>query len=160
MRREVERPRSAVPVAMKRGTHHTPPASDRAAGGLAIGALAERLRFVRRARDLGFSLGEVRELLALAAGEGERPCAEVNRIACAHLANVDAKLVQLGALRAELACLVGACNRDAAVGDCSLLSALSDPPGSGAADASAASPDRQRVARCPSRSRASARSAT
>ncbi|MDQ6926730.1 MAG: MerR family DNA-binding protein, partial [Candidatus Eremiobacteraeota bacterium] len=64
---------------------------------------AERLRFVRRARDLGFSLGEVRELLALAAGEREHPCAEVNRIACAHLATVDAKLAQLGALRAELA---------------------------------------------------------
>ncbi len=92
---------------------------------------AERLRFVRRARDLGFSLGEVRELLALAAGERGRPCAEVNRIASAHLTTVDAKLAQLGALRAELARLVAACDRAAALADCSLLGALSGAPGPG-----------------------------
>jgi len=89
---------------------------------------AERLRFVRRARDLGFSLGEVRELLALAAGDRGRPCAEVNRIASAHLATVDAKLAQLGELRAELARLVATCDRDAAPADCSLLGALSGVP--------------------------------
>lgn len=97
---------------------------------------AERLRFVRRARDLGFSLDEVRELLALAAGDRDRPagrsCAEVNRIAAAHLARVDAKLAQLRALRGELARLVAGCDRDAAVADCSLLGALS-----GAANAAA-----------------------
>lgn len=93
---------------------------------------AERLRFVRRARDLGFRLDEVRELLALAAGDRGRPegrsCAEVNRIASAHLAQVDAKLAQLRAMRGELARLVAACDRDAAVTDCSLLGALSGVP--------------------------------
>lgn len=86
---------------------------------------AERLRFVRRARDLGFSLDTVRELLALAAGDGGRPCAEVNRIAGAHLAQVNAKLAQLRALRGELARLVAACDRDAPLAECSLLGALS-----------------------------------
>lgn len=99
---------------------------------------AERLRFVRRARDLGFSLGEVRELLALAAGDRRRLCAEVNRIACAHLATVDAKLAQLGALRAELARLVAACHRDAALDDCSLLGALSGAPARGVVPGAAA----------------------
>jgi DNA-binding transcriptional MerR regulator len=88
---------------------------------------AERLRFVRRARDLGFSLEEVRELLALAAGDPNRPCGDVNQIAHAHLAQVDAKLAQLRALRRELNRLIEACDRDAALADCSLLSALSAP---------------------------------
>ena len=88
---------------------------------------AERLRFVRRARDLGFSLEEVRELLALAAGDPTRPCGDVNQIAHAHLAQVDAKLGQLRALRRELSRLIDACDRNASLGDCSLLSALSAP---------------------------------
>ena len=88
---------------------------------------AERLRFVRRARELGFSLEEVRELLALAAGDPARPCGDVNQIAHAHLAQVDAKLVQLRALRRELNHLIEACDRDAPLADCSLLSALSAP---------------------------------
>ena len=88
---------------------------------------AERLRFVRRARDLGFSLDEVRELLALAARDPGAPCCDVNRIARTHLAQVDAKLAQLTALRAELTRLVGACDADVAVADCSLLGALNSP---------------------------------
>ena len=88
---------------------------------------AERLRFVRRARDLGFSLEEVRELLALASGDPARPCGDVNQIAHAHLAEVDIKLSQLRALRRELGRLIEACDRDAALADCSLLSALSAP---------------------------------
>jgi DNA-binding transcriptional MerR regulator len=91
---------------------------------------AERLRFVRRARDLGFSLDEVRELLDLATGEHGGSCAEVNRLARGHLAQVDAKLAQLAALRAELNGLVQGCERGGAVAGCGLLSALS-----GAADA-------------------------
>lgn len=93
---------------------------------------AERLRFVRRARTLGFSLDEVRELLGLAADRGH-PCAEVNRIAGAHLAQVDAKLAQLRALRRELARLVAACDRDAGIADCTLLGALSGTPSARAA---------------------------
>lgn len=89
---------------------------------------ADRLRFVRRARDLGFSLDEVRELLDLAAGARGGPCAEVNRIARAHLAQVDAKLAQLASLRAELDRLVVACDRDAAAAGCTLLSALGSAP--------------------------------
>lgn len=88
---------------------------------------AERLRFVRRARDLGFTLEEVRELLALGAGDRTRPCAEVNVVARAHLARVDAKLAQLTALRTELGRLVRACDRDVMIADCTLLKALGAP---------------------------------
>lgn len=106
-----------------------PPASRVGAGSYRqYGAAdAQRLRFVRRARDLGFSLDEVRELLTLAAGDPNKPCDDVNQIAHAHLAQVDAKLKQLRALRRELNRLIDACDRDAALVDCSLLSALSAP---------------------------------
>ena len=106
-----------------------PPASRVGAGSYRqYGAAdAQRLRFVRRARDLGFSLEEVRELLTLAAGDPSKPCDDVNQIAHAHLVQVDAKLKQLRALRRELHRLIDACDRDAALVDCSLLSALSAP---------------------------------
>lgn len=86
----------------------------------------ERLAFVRRARELGFSLDEVRELLSLADDPG-RPCAEVDAIARAHRAQVEAKIAQLAALRAELDRVIGQCRGGFAVADCRLLSALGAP---------------------------------
>ena len=85
----------------------------------------ERLRFVRRARSLGFSLHEVRELLTLAGGSPQRPCTDVNRIARAHLAQVDAKLGQLAALRAELDRVIAECDGVVSVAECRILGALS-----------------------------------
>ena len=85
----------------------------------------ERLRFVRRARDLGFSLDEVRELLALADGSPSHPCVDVNRIARTHLAQVDTKLAQLAALRAELDRVVGECEGIVPVAECRIMAALS-----------------------------------
>ena len=85
----------------------------------------ERLQFLRRARELGFSLDEVRELLALADGDPARDCAEVDRIARAHLAAVRAKLARLATLRAELERIVGACEGGRGVGECRILGALS-----------------------------------
>jgi DNA-binding transcriptional MerR regulator len=89
------------------------------------GADVQRLRFIRRARDLGFSLDEVRGLLALASGSPSRPCTEVNRIARTHLAQVEEKLAQLGALRAELDRLINECAGVVPVADCRILGALS-----------------------------------
>jgi DNA-binding transcriptional MerR regulator len=86
---------------------------------------AERLRFIRRARDLGFSLDEVRELLALADGRPDRDCTDVNRIARARLAQVKSKLAQLAALRVELDHLIDACDDVVPVADCRILAALS-----------------------------------
>ena len=51
----------------------------------------ERLSFIRRARDLGFSLDQVRALLRLA-DDREQSCAEVDRIAKLHLTEVDRKI--------------------------------------------------------------------
>lgn len=60
-----------------------------------------RLRFIRHARDLGFGLGAVRQLLRLAAMPGD-PCDEADAIAREHLEAIDRKVAQLTALSGEL----------------------------------------------------------
>lgn len=85
---------------------------------------AERLRFIRRARDLGFSLDEVRELLSLAGADPAQPCTDVNRIARAHLTQVDAKLAQLSALRSELAAVIHECGGVVPLSERRILEAL------------------------------------
>jgi Zn(II)-responsive transcriptional regulator len=86
-----------------------------------------RLRFIRRARDLGFSLDEVRGLLALAEGSPDHSCAEVNRIATVHLAQVEDKLAQLARLRDELERVLASCGGvELPVAECGILAALSD----------------------------------
>jgi DNA-binding transcriptional MerR regulator len=85
---------------------------------------ADRLTFVKRARDLGFSLNDVRELLALAESNPNKPCGDVGQIARAHIAAVDEKLARLTLLRAELAQLTADCDPKDAIANCRLLSAL------------------------------------
>jgi len=57
-----------------------------------------RLSFIRRARDLGFSIEQVRELLSLA-DQQSRSCARVDAIARQHLAEVERKIADLNAMR-------------------------------------------------------------
>ena len=87
---------------------------------------AERLRFVRHARELGFSLDNVRELLSLAGGGPTRHCTDVNRIARSHLAEVESKLARLTALRVELQRLIRECDEIVPVAECRILAALSE----------------------------------
>jgi MerR family transcriptional regulator, mercuric resistance operon regulatory protein len=70
------------------------------------------LAFVRRARELGFSIDDIRALLKLAA-PGRRSCAEVQSIASAHLMNVQTKLADLARLEKILAATVEQCAGDA-----------------------------------------------
>lgn len=82
-----------------------------------------RLAFVRRARELGFTLEEVRALLALAAG-GEGVCAEARELAASHLADVRARIADLRAMEGVLAEAVRRCDTGEAPG-CPLIGALS-----------------------------------
>lgn len=66
------------------------------------------LAFIRRARELGFGIDDIRALLALSES-GRMACAEVERIASAHLADVRAKLADLARLEHILADTVGRC---------------------------------------------------
>jgi MerR family copper efflux transcriptional regulator len=69
------------------------------------------LAFVKRARRLGFPIEAIRGLLAL--WQGHRPSAEVKQVARAHLAELDARIAELSAMRDTLATLVGHCHGDA-----------------------------------------------
>ena len=82
----------------------------------------QRLSFIRRARDLGFSLDDVRELLALA-DERDQPCGAVDRIPSRHLAEVERKIADLERMRDELDRVIGSC-RKGTVGDCKIIETL------------------------------------
>ncbi|MEW5422729.1 helix-turn-helix domain-containing protein [Amorphus sp. 3PC139-8] len=81
-----------------------------------------RLSFVRRARDLGFSLDQIRELLSLS-DERDRSCEAVDVIARQNLAAIERKIRNLTALRDELTDLLDQCRRGT-VADCRILDAL------------------------------------
>src|SRR5512144_1519866 len=85
-----------------------------------------RLAFTRRARDLGFSIEQIRALLDLA-DQKEQSCKAVDAIAREHLADVKRKLADLAALRRELESLIGQC-RHGTVADCRILEALAPAP--------------------------------
>ena len=80
-----------------------------------------RLRFIRRAQALGFTLNEVRDLLALSA---KRDVARVKRSAQAKLEDVDNKIAALQRIREGLATLVAACPGHGRAADCPILQAL------------------------------------
>jgi Cu(I)-responsive transcriptional regulator len=85
-----------------------------------------RLSFVRRARDLGFSLDQVRELLRLA-DQRDQPCEEVDVIAREHLTEVERKISDLTALGDELRHIIGQCGHGT-VAECRIIEALSPVP--------------------------------
>jgi MerR family mercuric resistance operon transcriptional regulator len=84
----------------------------------------KRLGFVRRSRELGFSLDEVRGLLKLVDGE-RYTCAEVKTITLSHLADVRRKIADLRRLELMLAEVAGKC-RGGKVPKCLVIDALSD----------------------------------
>ncbi|PAL19791.1 helix-turn-helix domain-containing protein [Sphingopyxis sp. GW247-27LB] len=81
-----------------------------------------RLSFIRRARDLGFTIETVRELLALS-DDRTRSCEAVDGIARMHLAEVDRKIADLMALRGELGRVIDTCSHGT-VADCKIIEAL------------------------------------
>jgi len=85
-----------------------------------------RLRFIRRARDLGFSLKEIKQLLGLW-GNRRRASADVKKLALGHVAELDAKIAQLQAMRSTLTHLAHHCQGDARP-DCPILDDLASEP--------------------------------
>jgi Cu(I)-responsive transcriptional regulator len=70
------------------------------------------LRFIRRARDLGFSTAAIRNLLGLWRNQ-RRASAEVKRLALKHVGELDRKIEQLQSMRATLSDLAKHCHGDA-----------------------------------------------
>jgi Cu(I)-responsive transcriptional regulator len=90
-----------------------------------------RLGFIRRSRDLGFSIPEVRELLRLN-DDRERSCGEVDAIARNHVADIERKMADLQKLRDELLSMIGQCRRGK-IADCRILDSLAPALPSGLA---------------------------
>lgn len=86
------------------------PAADRSANGRRLydGAAITRLRFIRRCRDLGFPISDVRTLLDLS-DNASKHCDDVRAISERHLSDVRERLSDLRELEAALSELVQAC---------------------------------------------------
>ena len=82
-----------------------------------------RLRFIRRAKELGFSLGEIKELLDLRVSE-KTPGAEVKRTALAKIADLEAKIATLERMKRALQEITAACSGKGPAGSCPILDAL------------------------------------
>ena len=97
------------------------------------------LRFIRRSRDLGFSIEQIRALLGLWQ-DRRRPSREVKALAQEHIRELDIKLRELQAMKATLAHLVHCCHGDDRP-DCPIIETLAD--GNGKAIAGAGVADRR-----------------
>ncbi|MHA1523761.1 MAG: MerR family transcriptional regulator [Alphaproteobacteria bacterium] len=117
---------SAVPIETIRyyervGLVEAPP---RSAGGHRVfdPAALQRLRFIRRSRDIGFSLNDIRAMLRLVDGQG-MTCADVKQMTQGHLAGVRSKISDLKKMEKVLDDIVGQCTGEA-VPDCPIVDAL------------------------------------
>lgn len=88
---------------------------------------ADRLRFIRRAQDLGFALEEIAELLALRVRHASA-CATVERRAREKIAIVDRKIGELRRMKGTLERLAAACQAREPTSDCPILEALEEHP--------------------------------
>ena len=81
-----------------------------------------RLAFIRKTRDLGFTMDEIRALLDLSE-QRDRTCAEVDALAVRHLEEVDRKIADLTALRRQLSSAISTCD-GGAMSECRILEAF------------------------------------
>lgn len=86
-----------------------------------------RIRFIRQAQRIGFSLREAQELLALRANP-EADCADVRAQAQHKIAEVDEKISELLRVRAALEAVVASCPGHGSLGGCTILEALDEAP--------------------------------
>ncbi len=110
------------------------PATVRSAGGYRLYGPehVKRLRFVRRSRELEFSLDEIRGLLRLVDGHAFT-CAEVHALMTEHIKDIRRKIADLRRMERVMALTAAQCTRDA-VPECPVIDALfgTEPIGAGA----------------------------
>lgn len=117
--------------------------ADRQSGGQRVygDADVKRLTFIRRCREFGFSIEQVRSLVALVQ-DPQSSCMHARNLADEHLVAVRAKLTELKALERSIAAFVRSCDSSCAGGpgpDCVILDELSGP-----SNQTKASPQRRR----------------
>ncbi|WP_062351973.1 helix-turn-helix domain-containing protein [Pseudoxanthomonas mexicana] len=110
------------------------PAPPRSAGNYRGYSAREvsRLGFVRRARELGFSIEQIRELMQLSE-QHDHDCCTVDDLTRGHIVAIEQKVADLHALKQELQSLLSAC-QGGRVAQCRILEALSPAIQSGAAN--------------------------
>lgn len=84
-----------------------------------------RLRFIRRAKDLGFTLKEIGELLDLRV-DPTRSCADVRSLAKVKMADIEARMIDLARIQAALTELVRSCRGGGPTSACPILDALDE----------------------------------
>jgi Hg(II)-responsive transcriptional regulator len=108
----------------RRGLLPKPPRSHSGYRQYDVDAIA-RLRFIKRAQDLGFQLEEIAELLSLRIEHGGA-CSAVEAKTKAKIDTVDGKIRELQRMRSVLANLVAACEAREVTADCPILETLSE----------------------------------
>ena len=84
----------------------------------------DRVRFIRNAQQIGYSLAEIRELLELRVSE-ENPCSDVRKMTESKIREADEKIEALQELRSRLKKLHALCDRGGPEGECPILEILS-----------------------------------
>lgn len=84
----------------------------------------ERLSFIRHARELGFTLENIRELVAINHDQGQT-CSEIHNIASLHLKAIKQRITKLKSLERELKRIEASCG-EGVVSECRVIQALAD----------------------------------
>lgn len=85
----------------------------------------QRLRFIRRAKELGFSLREIKDLLILH-GDPKSTCGDIKQRAEKKLDDINERIHDLKKMRDALDVLLASCSSDATSAQCPILQALTD----------------------------------
>ena len=86
-------------------------------------AAVRRVRFIKRAQELGFSLAEIRDLLSLR-GDGGASAQDMRALAKAKIADIEQKISALGAMKDALSRLAAKCPGCGPLSECPILDAL------------------------------------
>lgn len=102
------------------------PVAPRSEGNRRLYAQADidRLMFIRHARELGFSLDAIRDLLSLS-DDPNQPCVAADAIARRQLDEVERRIARLGSLKTELMRMIDQC-RGGRISDCRVIEVLSN----------------------------------
>jgi MerR family mercuric resistance operon transcriptional regulator len=82
-----------------------------------------RVRFIKRAQELGFSLSEIRELLSIQIGS-KKECSDVQRLAMAKIADIEQKIQSLQSMKRVLSKLAKACPGQGPSSECPILESI------------------------------------
>jgi MerR family transcriptional regulator, copper efflux regulator len=106
------------------------PRADRSKGGFRIFSIetVERIKFIKQAQEMGFSLNEVKELLSLRNNPNSTG-ADVRKKAEAKLADIEVKMQNLEAIKVELSGLMANCNGKSSIEDCPIMKSLNSEKG-------------------------------